>query len=183
MRRLSMILLGSCALCVALAACGSGGGVSTASILGGGQASSPETKPADPVDRATQVGAVSARAEKCGFNFDPGQLRASYLAAETRDAAAPEALNKAERAYDYTYGAVKNAIANNDDFCTNAKVREIKTDLTRHLAGDFSPAAKKVAQGGSWLDTMAPPINTREVLNPDWINDPKNEKRTKRVSD
>jgi hypothetical protein len=184
------ILIAVVALSAAVSACGSGSGTTTASILGTADASPASAqaqvqapaKPVDPAERATQVAAVSARAEKCGFYFDAAKLRASYLAAEARETPAPDALNKAERAYDYTYSAVKTAIAGDADFCSERKVREVKADLNRHLAGDFSTPQKKVAAKSGWFDWV-PPANTREVLNPEWVNDPTNQKRTKRVED
>ena len=45
-------------------------------------AAAPEVKPITPVDRALHIATTSARAQKCGYNFDPARLRESFLAAE-----------------------------------------------------------------------------------------------------
>ena len=34
--------------------------------------------------KPVQVAWTSARAQKCGFNFDPGKLKANYIASEQR---------------------------------------------------------------------------------------------------
>ena len=57
-----------------------------------------------------------------------------------------------------------------EDFCTEAKTKEIKTDLTRHLTGDFTPPARQKADdGGSWLSL---PPNKAPVMDRERIFDP-----------
>ena len=88
---------------------------------------------------------TSARAQRCGFNFDPAKLRASYLAYEARQSP-PDQLTKAEKAYDTAYKAIRTSVGADPDYCTDGKSAAIKKDLTRHLAGDFKldlPAPKK----------------------------------------
>ena len=53
-----------------------------------------------PLARPVAVAWTSARAEKCGFYFDPAKLRASYLAYEAKQSNA-EQLGKAQQAYDF----------------------------------------------------------------------------------
>ena len=162
-----------------LGGCGSGGGLTTGSLFGSSQATS--VAAAQPVvtsaDRVVQVAAVSARAAKCGFNFDPTALKTNFMTAEATLAADQAALNKTEREYDTLRGKVASAIAKEPDFCSDAKTREIKADLTRHLAGDFSPKQVKVADPA--LLAAAGP-RTRETINPDFLND-KQASKTKRV--
>src|SRR5262245_32506232 len=132
---------------VAAALCGCSGssGLTTASLVGGD-----ESKPAgptnDPPMRAFQVGTTSARAVKCGFNFDPAKLKANYLAFEAKQPGAGDAA-KVERIYDVSFNGVAKAVAGEGEYCSDAKTKSIKTDLTRHLAGDYTPAEQpKVAQ-------------------------------------
>ena len=140
--------IGGLGLVLALAGCSSASsGLTTGSLL-------PGAKPADPVsERALQVGATSARAAKCGYNFDPARLKAGYLAFESGQESAAAGAAKAEKVFDATRAAVAGKITDPSDYCTDDKTAEIKADLTRHLAGDFNPPKKK-AEGGL-LDAMA----------------------------
>lgn len=135
-----------------LAGCSGSGGLTTASLMGGGapaQAAAPAAPPSDPTARAVQVGATSARATRCGFYFDPSRLKTSFLAAEAARGATPEQLQKIEREYEYVRLSLAKQTAGEADYCTKAKASEIKSDLNRHLAGDFEPPVKKEeAQGG-----------------------------------
>lgn len=121
-----------------LAGCG-GSGVS---LLTGAKAGSPEDtgslKPDDPMTRPAVVAWTSARAQRCGFNFDPGKLRATYLAFEARQSP-PDQLAQAEKIYDTTYKTIRTSVGADPDYCTDGKSAAIKKDLTRHLAGDFKP--------------------------------------------
>src|SRR5262249_4487499 len=92
----------------------------------------------DPATRPVAVAWTAARAQRCGFYFDPGKLRASYLVYEARQAS-PEQLAKAEKLYDSTFKAIRERVAADPDYCSDGKSAEIKKDLTRHLAGDFTP--------------------------------------------
>ena len=140
--------------------------------------------PVKPEDRALNVAAVAARAVKCGYNFDPAKLRANYLASETTGGTSAEGIVKLTQLYDFAFSKIAAAIADKEGYCTDERAKSIKTSLTRHLAGDFSPPKRKVAaKGGGWFDWGEPEPGTREVLNPDWVNDPKNQKETKRVED
>jgi hypothetical protein len=163
----------------ALGGCGGSGGLTTGSLFGSSQATS--VAAAQPVvtsaDRVVQVAAVSARAAKCGFNFDPAALKTSFMTAEATQAPDQAALNKTEKEYDTLRGKVATAISKEPDFCTESKTREIKTDLTRHLAGDFSPKQVKVADP-SLLAAAGP--KTRETINPEFLVD-KQASKTKRV--
>src|SRR5690606_15506959 len=128
-------------IALTLAACGNGGsGVTTASVLGPEAAS--KANPVvqnDPNARAIQVGATSARAAKCGYNFDPARLKSNFLAAEAQQGLPPDQIARIEKTYDTTHGAVTKAVVGQGDYCTESKTKEIKADLNRHLAGDFNP--------------------------------------------
>ena len=124
---------------LALAGCSSASsGLTTGSILPG--AAKPAADPV--VERTIQVGATSARAAKCGYNFDPQKLRANYIAFETRQPGADAA--KIEKIYDATRTSVAAKIPDPSDYCNDEQTAKIKSDLTRHLAGDYNPAPKKV---------------------------------------
>lgn len=139
-------------LALTLCACGSGtSGVSTATVLGPEAASQANpVQQSDPNARAIQVGATSARAAKCGYNFDPARLKSSYLASEAQQGVLPDQIAKLEKTYDTTNGAVTKAVAAEANYCSDLKTREIKADLTRHLAGDFNPPPpKRIAKNNS----------------------------------
>ena len=91
----------------------------------------------DPVARPIAVAWTSARAQRCGFYFDPAKLRSSYLAFEARQPGAD--LAKAEKTYDSTFQTIRQRVGSEPDYCTDAKSADIKKDLARHLAGDFKP--------------------------------------------
>jgi hypothetical protein len=133
-------------LALLLAGCGSSAPkISTASVLGPEAASQAQPAPAVPVtpeQRAAQVGATSARATKCGYNFDPDKLRASFIASEMQAGTAADQMPKVEKAYDTIRASVAAAVAGDVGYCTQAKTKEIKADLSRHLAGDFNPPSQ-----------------------------------------
>jgi hypothetical protein len=130
-----------CAL--ALSGCGSSSGLTTAALTGTPAPAAQAAPVNDPTARALQVGATSARASRCGFYFDPGKLRSQFLAAEQALGASPEQMQKVQREYDYTRAAVAEAVAKQPAYCSDEQTNQIKADLNRHLAGDFTPAVKK----------------------------------------
>lgn len=151
-------------LAVALAGCSSGSnGVSTASILGGAPqppaaaqagASAVPVPSSTPTDRAFLVGSVSARAAKCGYNFDAARLKDSYLANEMSRGTSSDQLAQVDRAYAIAYNGVTKAASEDPAYCSDRKTQTIKADLNRLLAGDFEPR-KAVAQkqeGGFFED-------------------------------
>ena len=99
-------------------------------------------KPEDPLARPIQVAWTSARASHCGFVFDPGQLRANYLASESRAGIPPNQMQKIERAYDYTRQSVYDTIKDNPAYCNKERTAAIRADLNRYLAGNYAPDAR-----------------------------------------
>jgi hypothetical protein len=91
-----------------------------------------------PLARPIAVAWTSARAQRCGFYFDAAKLRSTYLAYEAKQSG-PELLAKAEKTYDSTFKVISDRVASNSDYCTDRKSKDIKADLQRHLAGDFTP--------------------------------------------
>ena len=127
------------ALSLTLAGCAGGtSGLMTGSLLP--TAAKPAANPA--VERAIQVGATSARASKCGYNFDPQKLKANYLAYESSQPGAD--VPRMEKAFDSMHTNVASKVEKASDYCTDEQTATIKGDLTRHLAGDFNPPPKKV---------------------------------------
>ncbi len=124
-----------------VAGCSGGSPLTTSALMGGNSAKAPEPAQGqnDTVSRALQVGTTSARALKCGFNVDPAKMRTQFLTAET--AANPADAAKITQVYDTAFKGVSRAVATQGEiYCTEKKVAQIKTALTRHLAGDYAPA-------------------------------------------
>lgn len=148
--------------CLALGACSGNktlSGLSTSSIFGGAKppetaAAQPGASPAvaapappvsTPTDRAFQVGSVTARATKCGYNFDPAKLKANYIAYETSMGLAPADTAKLDKIYTIAYSGITKAAASDPNYCSEKKTKEIKEDLGKLLAGDYTPTQRKVA--------------------------------------
>jgi hypothetical protein len=139
--RVLMTLAGGFAA-ACLAGCGASlPSVSTGSLFGGSSApAAPAAPPNDPTARALQVGTTAARAQKCGFNFDPVKLRTQFLAAEGAALTNPGDADKLGQVYDTAYRGVGKAVAGQGEgYCNSTKTTKIKTALNRHLAGDYTP--------------------------------------------
>jgi hypothetical protein len=135
-------------------------GLSTASILGESPAGASGDRPGitrdDPMAQPVQVAWTSARAQKCGFNFDPAKLKANYMAAEQRAGADAARMGQIDKTYEMTVTRIKATIPAADSYCTDRQAQLIKADLNRHLAGDYSanfPEDKKVAEGNIFTKT------------------------------
>ena len=100
-----------------------------------------KVKPEDPLSRPIQVAWTSARAKYCGFLFDPVRLRANYLASAAASNS-PDQIKKLEHAYDYTFDSVLAGIGNDPSYCSKSRTEAIRVDLTRYLAGDYTPSAR-----------------------------------------
>ena len=107
----------------------------------------PKIAQQDKLARSIQVAWVAARAERCGFYFRPEKLKASLMAYESTQGADEEALKKMVRAYDYTRTTIRLRIAGQPDYCNEKRLKAIRTDLKRHLAGDFSLSEKPKEDG------------------------------------
>ncbi len=138
------LLLAACitsAAAVLSSACSSpGSGLTTGSLL-------PTLKPKSdpPMERATMVAVTSAGAERCGYNFDPAQLRSHYLAYEAAQGTGADQLPRLQQTYDAARNRLYTAIKSPEEYCTEVRTSEIKRDLTRHRAGDFSLLARPAA--------------------------------------
>lgn len=136
-----------------LAGCGASlPGMSTGSLFGGKE--QPKVATNDPLSRAMQVGSTSARALKCGYNFDPVKLRTQYLASEA--AAGPADTTKIAEIYDTSFNGISKAVVGqSNEYCSPEKTRTIREALNRHLAGDYTP-------------TPPPPEQVEDSLFGDW---------------
>jgi hypothetical protein len=122
----------------------SGGGVTTSSVAA---ADSPGLiTNTDPLARPVAVAWTAARAKRCGFYFDPAKLKVNYLAYERAQGASPEQLATLEKSYDTTYKGTADRVNTEADYCSDKKGLEIKTDLQRYLAGDYTPNLPKPKQ-------------------------------------
>lgn len=149
------------AMALLLAGCsGSGSGLTTGSLVPGFKAPPPD----QPTERAIMVAATSARATRCGYNFDPARLRAAYLAHEAGLGTSVEALAKVERSYDYTRDTIAKRVAENENFCDDEKTADIKRELTRHMAGDFTLPLKRVAPATAAGGTQ--PMDRNRIFDP-----------------
>jgi hypothetical protein len=155
--RQAALQAGAAVAVIVLAGCANGsGGLIPSSMFGSGTSPAAAAPPArsDPSSRALQVGAVSARATRCGFYFDAGKLRSGFLAAETRAGATPEQIKKIEQEFDYTRKSISEKIKKEADYCSEERLKEIKVDLGRHLGGDYAPTAPSkaaAAQDEGWF--------------------------------
>jgi hypothetical protein len=152
----STLLLGA----FLLGGCSSGdnaAGISTASLLdgksGAGGSETPSLaniKADDPKAKAVQVAWTAARAQRCGYNFDAAKLKANYLASEARAGVAQPQIAEFDKTYDTTFVTVSTNIKSDANYCTERKTASIKSELQRHLAGNYTanlPQEKKVASG------------------------------------
>ena len=141
MQRLVPSLAGALLLGV-IAGCSSNAGLTTSST---GEA--PPLSNQDPMARPVAVAWTSARARRCGFNFDPAKLRTSYFAYESKQGAAGEQFVRIEKSYDTTFKTISDRISAEPDYCNDQKGAAIKADLQRHLSGDFTPKLPEAKKG------------------------------------
>jgi hypothetical protein len=136
------LIAGAAAVAVALSACST-----VSSIKGPEDGASTEKearnmRPDDPLARPTQVAWTSARATRCGFIFNPQQLRSNYLNSETAYGHSPQQMAKIEKAYDYTRESVLLGIQDDPRYCNKERLDAIRHDLNRYLAGNYAATAR-----------------------------------------
>jgi len=105
------------------------------------------TPPVDPLARPIHVAQTSARAQHCGFVFEPAKLKSAYLAHAAASGVTPDELKKLELTYRFTQSKVRETIKDVKDYCSDEVLQEIREDLPPYVAGDFSKpirVAKKV---------------------------------------
>lgn len=141
-----MAVIGACVLIVGACSNAPLPSLTTGSLFGSkpdAAAAAAVTKPVvknDPTTRALQVSRVAAKAQRCGFNFDPVKLKTNFLAAEGAQGGADAAeLNKLDQLYAAAFKGTLKASTADESYCSDARTAHVKGDLTRHLAGDFAP--------------------------------------------
>ncbi|MFA5949550.1 MAG: hypothetical protein WC807_04640 [Hyphomicrobium sp.] len=158
-RKMHRIVLPLVISATALAGCSASLGSTTASIFGGAKTADanagtatpvataqPAPPPSSPTSRALNVGAVTARALKCGYNFDPARLKAAFIANETAVGTPVAEIETLEKVYNVGLNGVNKVASTEEGYCSEKKTKEIKSDLNRLLAGDFTPVVRKAAQ-------------------------------------
>jgi len=159
-RKMHRIVLPLVISATALAGCSASLGETTASIFGGGAktaevnagaatpvaAAQPAPPPSSPTSRALNVGAVTARALKCGYNFDPARLKAAFIASETALGTPVAEIETLEKVYNVGFNGVNKVASTEEGYCSEKKTKEIKSDLSRLLAGDFTPVVRKAPE-------------------------------------
>jgi hypothetical protein len=163
--------LAGIAVALVLGACSSGNALTTGTLFGGSQEkkAEPAPRPETMTDRVVHVGTTAARAQRCGYVFDPAALRQSYLAFEGQQSGgAPDQVAKAEKSYDYTFASVMKSAAGDPDYCSEDRTASIKRDLSKVLAGDFSTTTRQPAGNVGWWTPMRyeKPMNREEIFNP-----------------
>jgi hypothetical protein len=112
-------------------------------------------------NRLIQVSSTAARASYCAFGMDRAKLKANYLAYERQQGASEEVVGKFDRLYDSSYNLFYNKVRENPDSCSKDQIEEIRPDINRHLAGDYTPSKRKpkVEQA----DVKAPTLNQDKI--------------------
>ena len=95
--------------------------------------------PDTPTNRAMQVGITSARAVKCGFNFDAGKVKSGFLASQAQAGSAVEEMGKVEKVYQASYNAIAKSAAQKENYCNPQRTQLVKADLSQLLAGNYAP--------------------------------------------
>ena len=157
------------AAALAVGACSSGSSFTTGTLLGGGKPSEPPApKPETPTDRAIHAGMTSARAQRCGYVFDPASVRQGYLAFESGQGLAADVLAKAEKTYDHTHATISKTVGANEDYCTDGQTSIIKRDLNELLAGNFATPSKGAAANVGWWNATksGEKMDREKIFNP-----------------
>lgn len=152
---------------VALAACSGNNPLTTGTLLGGTPKEAQGPTPESPIDRAKHLGTTSARAQRCGYVFDPQTLRSNYFASEQQQGLAADQFAKVEKTYDLAAAVELKTSAGDEGFCSDGMTSRIKRDLNQALAGDYS-TPKKADAGFSILA----PASSQGQLDRDKIFNP-----------
>lgn len=142
--RPSVFLIGAC---LALAGCSGrlGGGSDT-------QASVAAPPTSTPPQRAVQVAWTAASARYCAFGLNPQKLKGDYLAWERTQGLPPETIENLGATYDKAFLTFYAKVKDTPGYCSKAKIEEIRPEINRHLAGDYSPRKRVVSENSSERD-------------------------------
>ncbi|MDH3579488.1 MAG: hypothetical protein OEM91_02530 [Hyphomicrobiales bacterium] len=101
------------------------------------------SRPNTPVSRATQVAWTAARAQFCAFGMNREKLKNDYLAFEASQGATPDVMQQVTHTYDITFKTFYARVREIPNYCSPKHIEEIRPDIKRHLAGDYTPSDKK----------------------------------------
>lgn len=136
--RLSAVLMG---ICLGLAGCSGGLGLGT-----GTQASAPASHASTPAQRAVQVAWTAASARYCAFGLNPQKLKDDYLAWERAQGLPPGTIENVDAIYDKAFLTFYAKVKDTPGYCSKAKIEEIRPEINRHLAGDYTPRKRVVSE-------------------------------------
>lgn len=85
---------------------------------------------------AVQLAWTVARAEKCGFVYQPNMLVSNWLNHEGRTGGD---IGARRQAYEFAYRRFQATLAKNPKYCNDKRIAETRRDLNRHMEGDYSP--------------------------------------------
>lgn len=136
--RQSAVLIG---ICLALAGCSGGLGVGL-----GAQTSVADPPSSTPTQRAIQVAWTSASARYCAFGLNPQKLKSDYLAWERAQGQSPEVVQNLDTTYDKAFKTFYDKVKETPGYCSKARIEEIRPEINRHLAGDYSPRKRVVIE-------------------------------------
>jgi hypothetical protein len=80
----------------------------------------------------------SSLAEACGFNVNQASLKSNYLSYEALYGLPPDGQERLSANYDRMRGIVAKMAVSNPDVCTTERVENVRANLARYRAGDFS---------------------------------------------
>jgi hypothetical protein len=151
-------------VCVTAASCGCSNAPSILST-GSLSAATSQSSANDSQSRLHQVAATSARAKRCGFNFDPARLKTSYLDYELRQGATTEQVSSLAQRYDITLMSKLKEVEAKANYCSDRVTALIKVALERHVAGDFTPTTGQPPT----LAAVSPPAEQPWETNEIWV--------------
>lgn len=149
-------------LCAVVAGCsstGSGGVLGLVSSdaqanAAAQQAPAAQTPATDPLARPIHVAQTVARAQRCGFYFEPETVKTSYLAHAATQTTSPEDLKRVELVYRMTHAKLSKDLKATKDYCSEPILKEIREDLPPYVAGNFDGplrVAKKPKGSQPWI--------------------------------
>lgn len=143
--------------CIALAGCGA--------RFGGDSTPASETAalppPATPSERAVQVAWTAANARYCAFGLNPQKLKSDYLNWERGQGASAETVQSLGATYDKAFLTFYDKVKETPGYCSKAKIEEIRPEINRHLAGDYSPRKKVQESEQEPASALLPRTGTR----------------------
>ncbi|MFQ5625926.1 MAG: hypothetical protein ACE5FM_04650 [Methyloligellaceae bacterium] len=89
---------------------------------------------------------TAASARYCAFGLNPQKLKGDYLAWERAQGLPPDAIQKLDATYDKAFLTFYAKVKDTPGYCSKAKIEEIRPEINRHLAGDYTPRKRVVSE-------------------------------------